>query len=79
MGIPIPWSLQICKSSAKIALVFSIFISENELNITKEKSSDFFVEPGVPDFVTSILWILVIPFLIIGVLAIIGGIYSLRL
>ncbi len=40
-------------------------------------NSDFFVEPGIPDFVTSILWILTIPFLIIGVLAIIGGVYSL--
>ncbi len=36
------------------------------------------VGPGVPDFVTTILWILAIPFLIIGVLAIIGGIYSIQ-
>jgi hypothetical protein len=36
------------------------------------------VGPGVPDFVITILWILAIPFLIIGVLAIIGGIYSIQ-
>ena len=40
--------------------------------------SDFFVEPGIPDFVTTILWIITIPFFVIGVLAIIGGIYSLQ-
>ncbi len=36
------------------------------------------VGPEVPDFVATILWIIIIPFFIIGVLALIGGIYSLR-
>ncbi|UCE05715.1 MAG: hypothetical protein JSW07_19310 [bacterium] len=50
-----------------IGLVIGIVVIESEV-----------VGPGVPDFVTTILWILAIPFLIIGVLAIIGGIYSLQ-
>ena len=37
-----------------------------------------FVGPEVPDFVATILWIITIPFFIIGVLALIGGIYSLQ-
>lgn len=36
------------------------------------------VGPEAPEFVATILWIITIPFLIIGVLALIGGIYSLR-
>jgi len=36
------------------------------------------VGPEVPDFVAVILWIIAIPFFVIGVLAIIGGIYSLQ-
>ncbi len=36
------------------------------------------VGPVVPEFVVTILWIITIPFFIIGVLALIGGIYSLR-
>ena len=37
-----------------------------------------FVASEVPDFVTAILWTISIPFLIIGVLALIGGIYALQ-
>ena len=36
------------------------------------------VGPEVPDFVAVILWIITIPFFIIGVLALIGGIYALQ-
>jgi len=36
------------------------------------------VGPEVPDFVATILWIITIPFFVIGVLALIGGIYSLQ-
>jgi hypothetical protein len=36
------------------------------------------VGPEIPDFVAIILWIITIPLFIIGVLALIGGIYSLR-
>ena len=51
-----------------IGLVIAIVVIE----------SDFFVEPGIPDFVTTVLWIVAIPFFIIGVLAIMGGVYALR-
>jgi hypothetical protein len=36
------------------------------------------VGPEVPDFITIVLWIILIPYFIIGALALIGGIYSLQ-
>ena len=50
-----------------IGLVISIVVIGSDI-----------VGPEVPDFVATVLWIITIPFFIIGVLAIIGGISSIR-